>query len=484
MATFTERFKRFMLKVFKVNEWAQEYSINREFTFQANAARNSLWYDGDAYELTQFYEQTGNHTNSFWGSHETKGQEIRRIHTGLPALIVDSLVNVTAKDIEGINFENDKQQEIWEQMEKDIDFKNKISELTRTALVVGDGAVKFTYDLDLSKTPKMEVVPGDRVDFINQRGMLKEIKFYTYYNVSGVDYTLEETYGHGYIKYQLFKNSNVCSIDSIPQTAGLEDIEFDKNIILAVPFKFFDSTKYKERGKSIYEGKTDAFDAIDECISQWIDALRSGRVKTYIPDSLIPRDPDAGFLLKPNSFDNRFIKIGSDLAEGARNQVTTEQPDIRVDAYLQTYITMLDIAIQGVISPSTLGIDTKKLDNAEAQREKEKCTLYTRAAIIAGLEEIIRQIVQCSFDTVAIMHNTSRVEVEADAQFGEYANPSFEAVVEVMSNPNTPMSIEAKIEEIWGDSKSEEWKAEEVQRIKNERGIVSLDEPALGSLLE
>ena len=479
MATFTERFKKFVLKVFKINEWAQEYNINREFTFQGNAVKNALWYDGDAYELAQFYEQTGNHTNSFWGSRETKGQEIRRIHTGLPGLIVDTLVNITSKDIDSITFDSEVNQEIWEEIEKENDFKNQIAELARTALVIGDGAVKFTYDLDMSKSPKMDIVPGDRVDFIYQRGILKEVKFYTYYNVKGNDYTLEETYGYGYIKYKLFKGENECDLGNIPQTAGLEDVYFDNKIILAVPFKFFNSTKYKERGKSIYEGKTDAFDAVDECVSQWMDALRAGRVKTYIPDSLIPRDTNGGFLLSPNSFDNRFIKVGSDMTEGAKNQITTEQPDIKTEAYLQTYITVLDIAIQGVISPSTLGIDNKKLDNAEAQREKEKATLYTRNAIIDSLEKIIKSIVQVTFDTMAVMCNTTRVEVEADVQFGEYANPSFEAVVEVMSNPNTPMSIEAKVEEIWGDSKSDEWKAEEVQRIKNERGIVTLDEPAL-----
>lgn len=484
MATFTERFKRFVLKVFKVNEWANEYVINREFTFQSNAAKNSLWYDGDAYELTQFYSQTGNHNNSFWGSRETKGQEIRRIHTGLPSLIVDQLVNITANDLDGINFDSDVNREVWEEIQKNNDFKNKIAELTRIALVIGDGAVKFTYDLDLSKSPNIEIIPGDRVDFINQRGMLKEVKFYTYYNVRGNDYTLEETYGYGYIKYKLFKGENECSINNIPQTEGLEDVYFDDKIILAVPFKFFNSTKYKDRGKSIYDNKIDAFDSVDECVSQWIDALRAGRTKTYIPDSLIPRDVNGGFLLSPNSFDNRFIKVGTDMSEGAKNQITTEQPDIKTDAYLQTYITVLDIALQGIISPSTLGIDNKKLDNAEAQREKEKCTLYTRNAIIDCLEKIIRNIVQTSFDTMAVMYNTTKIDVNLDVQFGEYANPSFEAVIEVMSNPNTPMSIEAKVEEIWGDSKSEEWKKEEVQRIKNERGIVELDEPSIGNILE
>ena len=70
-------------------------------------------------------------------------------------------------------------------------------------------------------------------------------------------------------------------------------------------------------------------------------------------------------------------------------------------------------------------------------------------------------------------------EVSCAVTFGEYANPSFEAVVETMSNPNTPMSIEAKVDEMWGSTKNAEWKAEEIRRIKEQIGVVTEEEPAL-----
>ena len=68
-----------------------------------------------------------------------------------------------------------------------------------------------------------------------------------------------------------------------------------------------------------------------------------------------------------------------------------------------------------------------------------------------------------------------------DVSFGEYANPSFEAVVETLSNPNTPMSIEAKVEELWGDAKERSWKEEEVRRIRQEQGLEDLEEPSAGA---
>jgi hypothetical protein len=165
------------------------------------------------------------------------------------------------------------------------------------------------------------------------------------------------------------------------------------------------------------------------------------------------------------------------MGEGAKNEITLQQAAFYSEQYNATYTTALDLALQGLISPSTLGIDTKKLDNAEAQREKEKTTLYTRQLIISALTEVLEQLVDTAFKACDTLSGRTLSETRANITFGEYANPSFEAVVETLSNPNTPMSIEAKVEELWGTAKDKEWKAEEVQRIRQEQGLVQMDEP-------
>lgn len=95
-------------------------------------------------------------------------------------------------------------------------------------------------------------------------------------------------------------------------------IAFDRSQILAVPFKIFESAKYKNRGGSIFDGKLDSFDAFDEVWSQWMDALRAGRSKTYIPEDMIPKNENNGTLLKPNPFDNRFIQTGKRVCRGRK----------------------------------------------------------------------------------------------------------------------------------------------------------------------
>jgi hypothetical protein len=174
------------------------------------------------------------------------------------------------------------------------------------------------------------------------------------------------------------------------------------------------------------------------------------------------------------------------MSENAQNKIETTQGQIQAQALLSTYVTSLDLCLQGLISPSTLGIDTKKLDNAEAQREKEKTTLYKRNQIIEVLEETIKEMVNITFKVYDNMQGTAPKETETTVTFGGYANPSFEAQVETVGKAATTnvMSVESQVEELWGDTKDAEWKAEEVLRIKQEKGIEVLEEPAINQDLE
>jgi len=207
--------------------------------------------------------------------------------------------------------------------------------------------------------------------------------------------------------------------------------------------------------------------------------LLAGRAKTYIPDDLLPRNPNTGEILKPSYFDNRYIQTDKCMKENVASTIDTEQPTIPTENYISTYVTALDLCLQGIISPSTLGIDNKKLDNAEAQREKEKTTLYTRNKIIEAISDMLPTLIDSIFKAYNTLLKQPTEDNVIEVSFGEYASPSFEAVVETLSNPNTPMSIEAKVEEMWGDSKTEEWKKEEVERIKEQTGIAVMDEPSV-----
>lgn len=213
-----------------------------------------------------------------------------------------------------------------------------------------------------------------------------------------------------------------------------------------------------------------------------MDALRKARTKEYIPENMLPRNPNTGELLKPNAFDNAYIKHDSPMTEGSMPKIEVVQPSIPTENYLATYMTALDLCLQGIISPSTLGIDVKKLDNAEAQREKEKATLYTRNKIIEAIQDTIPNVIQKTLKANAIWQGQAPEDLKVDVSFGEYANPSFESQIETISKARSGqvMSIEASVEELYGDSKDQKWKTEEIARLKAEQGITTIEEPSVG----
>ena len=459
--------------------------IREEMTFEDNAAKNRIWYRGMSYELSQLYSQLPTSKTSFWGSHSTPGQEIRKIHVGLPGIIVKSLRNIVLGDMNGFEFKDAKQETQWEAISKDNDFEEQLKTALKDTLVVGDGCFRISFDSTITNLPILEWISGDRIKIIQKRGRFFEVVFVTRFDENRQTYTLEETYGYGYIHNKLYRGENEVELTATEYTRSLSDYTFDKRLMLCVPFKIFESDIEKGRGESIFDRKTDTFDSLDETWSQWMDALRAGRTKEYIPESLIPRDPNTGVLMKPNAFDNRFIAVGDDVRETGKQEIYTSQATIQHDGYLATYITALDLAMQGLISPATLGIDVKKLDNAEAQREKEKATLYTRNSIVEALQKYLPRLIDMTLNSFNVLTNKPIEDVTVDIPFGEYANPSFESQVETVSKAKTGgiMSIEASIEELYGDTKDDSWKAEEVQRLKNEQGISEVEEPRVNTEL-
>ena len=413
--------------------------------FETNAIRNKIWYRGDSNELEQLYGQLLEQADKykFWASKSTPGQEIRKVHPGLPGLIVKVLTDVVLNDLNDFDFELDKNKSLWEEFDKEELFSEHLNLALREMLYMGDGAWKIIIDTKFSPYPMSEWVSGLYVDYVYQYGRVKEVIFKTAYKESYKAYTLHEIYGYGYINYRLYLGDKEVPLNSIDATKHLADLVFDKTVILAVPAKIYSSKKYPNRGGSIFDdGKLDNFDALDEAWSQWMDALRAGRAKTYIPEGLLPRDPNTGALVKPNAFDNRYIATEANMSEKSDNRITTEQPVIPHDSYLASYVTALDLCLQGIISPSTLGIDVKKLDNAEAQREKEKATLYTRGSIVKALQKVLPRVIQAHFDAYNILNKAALEEIKVDVNFGEYANPSFESQVETVSKAKTGGIIE------------------------------------------
>ena len=268
--------------------------IQQRLDFCTNAVKNRIWYRGNSQEIAELYNQLDVPNTMFWKASSTAGMEIRKIHTGLPALIVKVLANIIVNDFDGIEIQNLSEQDIWDNIYKKNDGDELMKQCLTNTLVVGDGAFKINFDKDIDEHyPIIEYRSGEYVEFVKKRGRVTEIIFITEYISDRRKYTLKEHYGYGYVQYHLYtENGSEINANAIPQTAWItsDTVEFDRNVMLAVPCIYGSSSMYDGRGENIFDSKIDSFDALDEAWSQWLDALRANRTKQYSPESLIPRD--------------------------------------------------------------------------------------------------------------------------------------------------------------------------------------------------
>ena len=461
---------------------------------------NRVWYIGDGNELLNFY--TGqqlkgffnnpiynrNKRNYFWSLSATECA-IKRVHSGVPHAIIDTLTNIVGmpKITEPTG--------IWEKIAEENDFSNKLTQQARPlTLAEGYGAWKINFNKELSDKPLWEYYEAEAVEYIYKSGILVGIIFKSFYKKKNTDYILFETRykgnGNSYIEFNLYKLAKSNQLEEVSKTEieELKSIPDEPivieglNKVLGVPSRYFYDVSNPKYGRSIYAGKLDLFDFLDEILSQ---ASQTNRVSTpveyYSPD-VLERGQNGGIGV-PNLYNRQFIqKAGVPDGEGNMSQdIITTQPDLNFDRYGELEKDILGNILTGVLSPSTFGIDIAKKDNAEAQREKEKVSIMTRNNIITAETKMLKEMVLLSLYMQEYMSNGTITlkDYEIDVKYNEFANPTTENLIQSL----LPMLVQGGIspelfvEKIYGDSLGEEAKSKEIAWITKqlEQGELNID---------
>lgn len=463
-------------------EPAREQTVNllESIGFAGNVIRNRVWYRGDPAELSQLAKQLcgggGDDTAAgrFWAQVPEVGY-VRKAHTGLPAVMADTLSYIVKADMGALSFADPDAGARWQVMAEENDFRALVGRAVTETLVTGDGAFKISIDPAVSARPLLEFWPADRVEYVMRRGRVTAVVFVSKLTgENGKEYTLRERYGAGSVRYTLTdREGRPCALEEVPGLAGLQGVDFDPAVRLAVPLQFFASTRFGGRGRSIFDSKTDAFDALDEVFSQWIDAIRAGRVLRYIPDDLVPRAPDTGAMTQPSYFAANYVVTGHSNKEDAQSHIEMQQAEIRYEAFAASYEAALELCLQGVMSPATLGVRVSRAASAEAQRERKDVTGYTRGAITDALERVLPQVAVAMLAAEDLM--AGRVAVGyalPELGFGEYGAPDFDSRVKTLAAALGAglMSREAAVAELWGASRSEAACADEVALLESRKG--------------
>jgi len=196
-----------------------------------------------------------------------------------------------------------------------------------------------------------------------------------------------------------------------------------------------------------------------------------------------------GLPIQPDAFDRKYIKYsGAQGADGSASgslPVQVVQPQISFQQYSEEERNLLLNAISGIMSPATLGIDVAKKDNADAQREKEKVTIFTRKILLDEEQTVFEHV--CSDLLVAYeLMNLSKgeqlkcKEYTINVQYAAFANESFEKKLETVQTGwgGGLISDRMALDLLYGDSISKARKDEELKFLQEQRAKAEQITPA------
>lgn len=158
------------------------------------------------------------------------------------------LASIVADDMNLID--TGSRQEEWDKIAEENDFIELVKQAVIEALYIGDGAFKISFDTTLSQYPIIEFYPGDKIEIIRDRGRVREIIFKTVHHSGTREYVLLEHYGIGYVRYKLVNGDKECPLDTVPELAGLSDVVWNDNFIMAVPMMFINQPDIKEEARA------------------------------------------------------------------------------------------------------------------------------------------------------------------------------------------------------------------------------------------
>lgn len=474
-----------------------------------------MWYLGDSDRLKNFFTRANaisyntdplyneNKKSYFWAVSSTE-HDIKRTHSGHPRNIVDTLVYVMTIPTITHNAQdkNDVANDNLQKILKANKFKQQITQKARPmTLVEGWGAWKINWDKKLSDYPLLLYYRADRVDFIYQSNQLRAIIYKDFYqDEDGKNFVLYETRRLGdytdnvgvtttslYIEkelYQITQSDQLipCKLETLPQLKDIVPQIVISNFkhFLGYPNIFYADASEEFYGRSIFTGKTDIFDDLDQCMSQGANAVRRSTVHEYFNTLYLETDPVTGLPIQPDAFDRKYIKYsgatGADGTAVGSQPVQVVQPNINFQQYSDEERNLLMNAISGLMSPATMGIDIAKKDNADAQREKEKVTIFTRNNLLDEEETVCEHIGSDLLVAYELMNlkegeQLKCREYDINVQYPEFANDSWEKKLETVQTgwSGGLMSDEMAIDLLYGDSISKETKDRELKFLTEQR---------------
>lgn len=456
------------------------------------------WYASNDSGLLNFYTKNNlidfnyeplywrNKQSYFWAVSSTE-QDYKRTTSGLAEAIIDSIVNLVGYP----TVEDPHLKASLEEVGFNAVFHD--TQMVKT-LVEGYAGYRIDWDLALSSHPFVVCYSAENVDFIVKRNFLVGMVFKDWYaDERGQKYLVCETrhfanrmdakgirhrdliietdcfrasFGGSQVQLDLIADRS--SVPCLANAFGGIRIS-DCPYLLAEPCVFFPDPENLAYGRGILQSKVSLLDDLDQSLSQSANADRASTPEKIYDTNYLERDDD-GLPKQPKCFDRKYTYVAGprDSSGATQNPKPVEviQPVLNFEQYSSEQMNIATHILQGVLSPATLGIDISRKDNANAQREKEKVTVFTRNAIIMRETVILKKLLSqyMIVDNYLATGQFVCKFTDVPVRFSEFADESFENKLDVLVGAMAQKSIspEMFVTKLYGDSITDEQRQQEV----------------------
>jgi len=466
----------------------------------------NVWYSGESDELLNFYTHSNmlefcyepfydrNKRSYYWSTSATES-DIKRTHSGMAKNIVDTIVAITGTPtLRACNIELDesnvvnnhlreifKENDFWESLYRQAQMPMTLTE--------GWGCYKIAWDLDISDNPFIMYYKAENVDFVyNKFNRVMGIIFKDFYtNGKDKKYMILEVRRQYHGKLIIEKELYECHGEDLKRidkdtVSQFKDMEMSLEItnyrgFLAEPCIFYKDTSGDCPGRSILSGKLELLDDLDQCLSQSANAVKRSTPVEYFDSTYLERDPKTKMPVQPKVYDRKFVMIkGQKTAEGtamSATPVTVTQPNLNFEMYTGQALSILTMIVNGIISPATLGIDVAKKDNADAQREKEKITIFTRNNICACEKAIIENLSNDCLIAWELMHTgrITKTDYEITVTYPDFVNDSFENKIMILGDQldKGNLSYDMYLKKLYGNTLKDSEYNKELEYLKSKQ---------------
>ena len=470
-----------------------DHLFENKDTFTRELRENQVWYRGNPEELEYFFKQVYNvyqksarspyaiseSQTKFW---RTVSGDVPRVHSGLPKLATQAIVNLIAGNGYDLNVnEDDTQTERLKDILKDNNFDSLLQEAISTETWAGYVFFKISHDLDLTDKPIIEVVSPFDATCEVKRGRTKSITFYVKEDYDDYEIEIREKYelenGKLQVEYKAYKDDQEVELPERYQ-------EYETNYPLTfLPAILKNNTGHNSRfpnmpyGESEFTSVQSLFHVLDDLLAQTELEVSNAIAQKFVNSKLIPKDING----KPYSFDrNKIVQeiTSNDMEDDnfdLRKFISILQPDIRVDRYDQVIKdTYARILTNMGLSPLTVGLPGFESVQASAasQREREKATIRTRAKKLKLWRETLIHLFDAVLKYDDYLNGGREGEYTIELDFPQYAVPTLDERIATIGQAvqMNIMSVEKAVDELYPELSDEDRKKIIVD-IKLEQGI-------------